>query len=48
MLDQFSDAAAHATLSLAQSTFAINGVPGKGNFNVPSYPVPDEPAPTKR
>jgi hypothetical protein len=33
-LDQMSDAAAHATLSLAQSTQAINGQRGKGNFNV--------------
>ena len=29
-----SDAAAHATISLAQSTQAINGKRGKGNFNV--------------
>ena len=29
-----SDAAAHATISLAQSTQAINGQRGKGNFNV--------------
>jgi hypothetical protein len=33
-LDQMSDAPAHATISLAQSTEAINGVRGKGNFNV--------------
>ena len=33
-LDQMSDAAAHATISLAQSTQAINGERGKGNFNV--------------
>jgi hypothetical protein len=33
-LDQMSDAAAHATISLAQSTEAINGQRGKGNFNV--------------
>ncbi len=33
-LEQMSDAAAHATISLAQSTQAINGVRGKGNFNV--------------
>jgi Zn-dependent M28 family amino/carboxypeptidase len=33
-LDQMSDAAAHATISLAQSTEAINGECGKGNFNV--------------
>ena len=32
-LDQMSDAAAHATISLAQSTQAINGQRGKGNFN---------------
>ena len=29
-----SDAAAHATISLAQSTQAINGERGKGNFNI--------------
>ena len=34
-LDQMSDAAAHATISLAQSTQLINGKRGKGNFNVP-------------
>ena len=40
-LDQMSDAAAHATISLAQSTQAINGVRGKGNFNVkPTVPPP--------
>ena len=33
-LDQMSDAAAHATISLAQSTQAVNGQRGKGNFNV--------------
>ena len=33
-LDQMSDAAAHATISLAQSTQAINGRRGKGNFNI--------------
>ena len=33
-IDQMSDAAAHATISLAQSTQAINGQRGKGNFNV--------------
>jgi hypothetical protein len=33
-LDQMSDAAAHATISLAQSIQAINGQRGKGNFNV--------------
>jgi hypothetical protein len=32
-LDQMSDAAAHATISLAQSTQAVNGQRGKGNFN---------------
>ena len=31
-LDQMSDAAAHATISLAQSTQTVNGVRGKGNF----------------
>jgi hypothetical protein len=41
-LDQMSDAAAHATISLAQSTQAINGERGKGNFNVdkPSQETP--------
>jgi Zn-dependent M28 family amino/carboxypeptidase len=41
-LDQMSDAAAHATISLAQSTQAINGQRGKGNFNVkePAPPTP--------
>jgi Zn-dependent M28 family amino/carboxypeptidase len=33
-LDQMSDAAAHATISLAQSTQAVNGQRGKGNFNI--------------
>ncbi|MBW3604408.1 MAG: M28 family peptidase [Actinobacteria bacterium] len=33
-LDQMSDAAAHATISLAQNTEAINGKRGKGNFKV--------------
>jgi Zn-dependent M28 family amino/carboxypeptidase len=32
-LDQFSDAAAHAVITLAQSTQMINGERGKGNFN---------------
>ncbi len=31
-LDQMSDAAAHATITLAQSTVTVNGVRGKGNF----------------
>ncbi len=30
-----SDAAAHATITLAQSTQAVNGERGKGNFNTP-------------
>jgi hypothetical protein len=41
------DAAAHATISLAQSTQALNGVRGKGNFNVTSgrgHHHDDEPA----
>ena len=46
-LDQMSDAAAHATLSLAQSTRAINGVPGRGVFDVPEYPLPDTPSALK-
>jgi hypothetical protein len=41
-LDQMSDAAAHATISLAQSTEAINGKRGKGNFNLNE---PESPAP---
>jgi Zn-dependent M28 family amino/carboxypeptidase len=32
-LDQMSDAAAHAVISLAQSTNVLNGERGKGNFN---------------
>ena len=39
-LDQMSDAAAHATISLAQSTEAINGKRGKGNFNVKELAPP--------
>jgi hypothetical protein len=39
-LDQMSDAAAHATISLAQSTQAVNGQRGKGNFNVRKATVP--------
>jgi hypothetical protein len=39
-LDQMSDAAAYATISLAQSTQAINGRLGKGNFNVKREPMP--------
>ena len=31
-LDQMSDAAAHATITLAQNTVTVNGVRGKGNF----------------
>jgi hypothetical protein len=37
-LDQMSDAAAHATISLAQSTEAVNGRRGKGNFYVREAP----------
>ena len=36
-LDQMSDAAAHATITLAQSTVTVNGERGKGNFK----PKPD-------
>jgi hypothetical protein len=32
-LDQLSDAEAHATITLAQSTQMLNGERGKGNFN---------------
>jgi hypothetical protein len=41
-LDQMGDAAAHATISLAQSTQVVNGQRGKGNFNVkdPAPPTP--------
>ena len=35
-LDQMSDAAAAATITLAQSTTTINGVRGKGNFRPPT------------
>jgi len=31
-LDEMADAAAHATITLAQNTEAVNGVRGKGNF----------------
>jgi Zn-dependent M28 family amino/carboxypeptidase len=34
-LDQMSDAIAHATITFAQNTSLVNGVPGKGNFNSP-------------
>ena len=44
-LDQMADAAAHATISLAQSTAIVNGVRGKGNFNPrPEHPEPLVPA----
>jgi Zn-dependent M28 family amino/carboxypeptidase len=42
-LDQMSDAAAHVTISLAQSTQIINGQRGKGNFN-PKSTAPSEQA----
>jgi hypothetical protein len=32
-LDQMSDAAAHATITLAQSSAMLNGERAKGNFN---------------
>ncbi len=35
-LDEMSDAVAHAVISYAQSTQAVNGVRGKGNFNRPA------------
>ncbi len=35
VLDQMSDAIAHATITFAQNTSIVNGVPGKGNFNTP-------------
>ena len=35
-----SDAAAAATVTLAQSTAAINGVEGKGNFKPEPEPRP--------
>ncbi|GAA4398978.1 aminopeptidase PaaP [Fodinibacter luteus] len=47
-LDQMSDAAAHATISLAQSTQAINGQRGKGNFNVKDAAPPTPIAITSR
>jgi hypothetical protein len=40
-LDQMSDAAAHVTISLAQSTEIINGQRGKGNFKVKSTGPPE-------
>jgi Zn-dependent M28 family amino/carboxypeptidase len=39
-LEQMGDAAAHATIALAQSTQAINGKRGKGNFNLPAFDRP--------
>jgi Zn-dependent M28 family amino/carboxypeptidase len=36
-LEEMADAAAHATISLAQSTQAVNGRRGKGNFNAPAF-----------
>ena len=36
VLDQMSDAIAHATITFAQNTSLVNGVPGKGNFNTPT------------
>jgi len=47
-LDQMSDAAAHATISLAQSTQAINGKRGKGNFNIKPADTPAPLAATGR
>ena len=35
VLDQMSDAIAHTTITFAQNTSIVNGVPGKGNFNSP-------------
>jgi Zn-dependent M28 family amino/carboxypeptidase len=35
VLDQMSDAIAHSTITFAQNTSLVNGVPGKGNFNTP-------------
>jgi hypothetical protein len=32
-IDQMADAAAHAVITLAQSTSAVNGARGRGNFN---------------
>jgi len=40
-LDQMSDAAAHAVITLAQSTAAVNGKRGKGNFK--PKPAPETP-----
>ncbi|MBY5161920.1 M28 family metallopeptidase [Salsipaludibacter albus] len=42
-LDQMGDAAAHATISLAQSTEIVNGVRGKGNFSPKTTgpPIPE-------
>ena len=39
------DAAAHATISLAQSTQIVNGERGKGNFNTPPGQHDHTPAP---
>ena len=43
-LDQMSDAAAHAVITLAQSTAAVNGKRGKGNFK--PKPLHPEKAPS--
>jgi Zn-dependent M28 family amino/carboxypeptidase len=43
-LDQMSDAAAAATITLAQSTTSINGVQGKGNFKPKRH---DDPGPVR-
>ena len=40
-LEEMADGAAHATLTLAMNTQAVNGRPGKGNFR------PDAPAPAR-
>ena len=44
-LDEMGDAAAHAVISLAQSTQVVNGERGKGNFNTPPGQQEDIPEP---
>ena len=47
-LEEMADAAAHATISLAQSTQAVNGRRGKGNFNAPGFDRPSVQAVERR
>jgi hypothetical protein len=44
LLDQMSDAIAHATITFGQSTELVNGIRGKGNFKHPPLGTNDAPA----